>query len=168
MPCQMQGMTEELKLIASEQRVQDAIAAHGLETRLRILDTSAATAQMAAEAIGVDVGRIVKSLVFRGAETGQAHFLLVAGDNRVHEKRVGRQIGEKLERADVDFVRQATGFAIGGVSPFGHPAPLPTLIDETLFRFETVWAAGGAPRAVFEITPQLLLEKTSAKAIDVT
>jgi prolyl-tRNA editing enzyme YbaK/EbsC (Cys-tRNA(Pro) deacylase) len=161
-------MSDSPALIASEQRVADALEALHIAAQIRILDTSAATAQMAADALGVEVGRIVKSLVFRGAESGSAYFLMVAGDNRVHEKRVGHQLGEHLERADAEFVRQATGFAIGGVSPFGHPEPLPSVIDETLFRFETVWAAAGAPRAVFEISPRELFDKTGAGAIDVT
>ena len=156
------------RLSSSEQRVADALAAHGLGASVVLLETSGATAQMAADAIGIEVARIVKSLVFRGAESGRPYMLLVSGANRVHEKRVGRQLGEKLERADADFVRNTTGFAIGGVSPFGHPAPLATVFDQTLLGFETVWAAAGAPRAVFEIAPAELVRCTSAQVLDVT
>lgn len=153
---------------ASEQRVADAIAAHGLRTSVTILETPGTTAQMAADAIGIEVARIVKSLVFRGVESDAPYLLLVSGANRVHEKRTGRQLGEKLARADVDFVRAVTGFPIGGVSPLAHPAPIRTVIDETLFAYETVWAAAGTPRAVFETTAADLERCTKAQKIDVT
>ena len=153
---------------ASEQRVAEALVAKGLPQNIIILETSAATAQMAADALNIEVGRIVKSLLFRGADSGTPFMLPVSGANRVHEKRVGRQLGEKLERADADFVRAATGFAIGGVSPFGHPVPLTTLIDEALFAYDTVWAAAGNARAVFEISAPDLMRTTGAVKVNVT
>ncbi|HEY4199750.1 MAG TPA: YbaK/EbsC family protein [Devosiaceae bacterium] len=158
-------MTE---LTAAEQRVADALAAHTLPAQILIQAQSAATAQMAADALGVEIGRIVKSLLFRGADSGKPYMLLVSGANRVHEKRVGRLLGEKLERADADFVKEHTGFSIGGVSPFGHPAPLSIAMDDALFAFDTVWAAAGNPRSVFEITPADLERTTGAQRIDVT
>ena len=156
------------ELTSAERRVADALTSHGLPGRVIILDNLATTAQMAAEALGIEVGRIVKSLVFRGAETGKPYLLLVSGDNRVHEKRVGRLIGEPLERSDADFVKAHTGFSIGGVSPYGHPAPLATFIDQHLFDFPTVWAAAGNPRSVFEVTADDLLRTSGAARIDVT
>jgi hypothetical protein len=96
------------------------------------------------------------------------NLLLVSGANRVHEKRAGRQIGEVLERSDADFVKEWTGFSIGGVSPFGHPAPLTTYLDQDLFKYDTVWAAAGDPRSVFEITAADLERSTGATKIDVT
>lgn len=158
-------MTE---LTAAEQRVADALAVHRLPGRVIVLEQLATTAQMAADALGVEVGRIVKSLVFRGADSGKAYLLLVSGANRVHEKRTGRLIGERLERSDADFVKLHTGFSIGGVSPFGHPAPLATFVDEGLFAFETVWAAAGNPRSVFEIAADDLMRATGAQRIVVT
>jgi len=154
-------------LTAAEQRVADAIRSLGLPGAVRILDTSAATAPMAAEALQVEVGRIVKSLLFRSAETGAPIMLLVSGANRVHERRTGRRLGETLERADADFVKLHTGFSIGGVSPFGHPRPLRIGIDETLFTHTTVWAAAGHPRSVFEITPQDLQRATKGERVSV-
>jgi prolyl-tRNA editing enzyme YbaK/EbsC (Cys-tRNA(Pro) deacylase) len=154
------------ELTSAEQRVADALAAHSLPGRVIVLDQLATTAQMAA--VGIEVGRIVKSLVFRGADSGRPYLLLVSGANRVHEKRTGRQIGEALERSDADFVKLHTGFSIGGVSPYGHPAPLATFLDEGLFAFETVWAAAGNPRSVFEITASDLLQTTGARRISVT
>ena len=156
------------QLKPAEQRVAAALASHGLGARVIVLEHLATTAQMAAAALGVDVGRIVKSLLFVGAESGTPYLLLVSGANRVHEKRVGRLIGERLERSDADFVKQHTGFSIGGVSPFGHPAPLATYLDAALFGFDTVWAAAGDPRAVFEITAADLERTTGATRIDVT
>ncbi|MCD7060086.1 YbaK/EbsC family protein [Pelagibacterium xiamenense] len=155
-------------LRASERRVAEALARHGLPGRVTVLTELATTAQMAADALGVELGRIVKSLLFAGAETGTPYMVLVSGANRVHERRVGRLIGEKLARADADLVRKATGFAIGGVSPFGHPQPLPVYLDEDLFNYATVWAAAGDPRSVFEITPEALETATGATRITVT
>jgi prolyl-tRNA editing enzyme YbaK/EbsC (Cys-tRNA(Pro) deacylase) len=155
-------------LNSAEQRVADALDKHGLPGRVIVLEQLATTAQMAAGALGIEVGRIVKSLVFRGAETGKPYLLLVSGANRVHEKRVGRLIGEALERSDADFVKAHTGFSIGGVSPYGHPAPLATYIDHKLFEYTTVWAAAGNPRSVFEIAAPDLARTTGAERIDVT
>jgi prolyl-tRNA editing enzyme YbaK/EbsC (Cys-tRNA(Pro) deacylase) len=155
-------------LTPAEQRVADALAAHNLPARVIVLEQLATTAQMAAEALDVEVGRIVKSLVFRGAESGRPYLILVSGANRVHERRVGRLIGEKLDRSDADFVKTHTGFSIGGVSPYGHPAPLATYIDEALFGHQTVWAAAGHPRSVFEITAAELERTTGGQRIDVT
>ncbi|MCB9994245.1 MAG: YbaK/EbsC family protein [Hyphomicrobiaceae bacterium] len=155
-------------LTPAEQRVADALTGHGLSTKVRVLRELANTAQMAADALGVEVGQIVKSLCFRGAETGRPYFILVSGTNRVHEKRVGRLIGEVLERADADFVKEATGFSIGGVSPFGHPAPLATYFDQHLLDYATVWAAAGNPRSVFEIRSHDLQRTTAGTVIDVT
>ena len=156
------------ELTSSEQRVADALAERGLPARVIILEQLASTAQMAAEALGIEVGRIVKSLLFRGAQSGKPYLLLVSGENRVHERRVGRLIGETLERSDADFVKLHTGFSIGGVSPYGHPAPLTTYMDRRLFDFPTIWAAAGNPRSVFEITAADLERTTGATRIDVT
>ena len=158
-------MTE---LKAAEKRVAAVLEQHGLPARVIVLEQLATTAQMAAEAVGVEVGRIVKSLLFKGKQSGKPYLLLVSGANRVHEKRAGAQIGEALERSDADFVKEWTGFSIGGVSPFGHPAPLATFLDQDLFNYDTVWAAAGDPRSVFEISAGDLERTTGAKRIDVT
>jgi len=156
------------ELKAAERRVAAALEQHALSGRVIVLEQLATTAQMAAEALGVEVGRIVKSLLFKGKESGRPYLLLVSGANRVHEKRAGRQIGEALERPDADFVKEWTGFSIGGVSPYGHPAPLTTYLDQDLFNHDTVWAAAGDPRSVFEITAADLERTTGATRMDVT
>ena len=140
----------------SARRVQEALRALGLPGEVRELDDSTRTAPEAAAAVGCELGAIVKSLVFRGAGTGDAVLALVSGDNRADEARIAARVGETVLRADADFVRAATGYAIGGVPPVGHPAPLRTLVDEDLLRFQTVWAAAGTPRAVFPIDPRAL------------
>jgi prolyl-tRNA editing enzyme YbaK/EbsC (Cys-tRNA(Pro) deacylase) len=157
-----------IALNPAEQRVADALTAHGIPGRVVVLDQLATTAQMAADALGVEVGRIVKSLLFRGAHSGKPYLLLVSGANRVHEKHAGSRIGEPLERPDADFVKLHTGFSIGGVSPYGHPKKLDTFIDLRLYDFQTVWAAAGNPRSVFEITAPDLERTTAATKIDVT
>lgn len=152
----------------TEQRVADALATHALPGQVIVLEQLATTAQMAADALGIEVGRIVKSLLFKGKDSGRPYLLLVSGSNRVHEKRAGRRIGEVLERPDADFVKLHTGFSIGGVSPYGHPAPLTTYLDDALHAYETIWAAAGDPRSVFEITAADLERTTGATRIDVT
>ncbi|RDE10208.1 YbaK/EbsC family protein [Pelagibacterium lacus] len=155
-------------LRSSELRVAAALSEHALPGRVTVLTQLATTAQMAADALGIDLGRIVKSLVFTGGDAGEPVMVLVSGANRVHERRTGRAIGFKLERADADVVRSATGFAIGGVSPFGHLKPMPIYMDEDLFQYDTVWAAAGDPRSVFEIAPPDLQRTTAATRIAVT
>lgn len=129
-------------------------------------ETIARTAQEAADALGVDVGQIVKSLVFRGKETGQPFLLLVSGSNRVHEKRAASYLGEAIERPDAAFVREATGFAIGGVSPLGSTKPVTTVMDRSLLDFSVVWAAAGTPYHVFEVEPRRLADVLEARIVD--
>ena len=100
------------------------------------------------------MAQIVKSLVFRGSRTGKPILVLASGVNRVDEKRLGELAGEPVGKADADFVRKQTGFAIGGVPPVGHAAPIETYVDADLLQFEEVWAAAGTPRAVFRLKPQ--------------
>jgi prolyl-tRNA editing enzyme YbaK/EbsC (Cys-tRNA(Pro) deacylase) len=147
----------------SARRVQDALQALGLPGEVRELDGSARSAAEAAESVGCELGAIVKSLVFRGASSGEPVLALVSGDNRADEERIAAAIGEPVERADADFVRAATGYAIGGVPPVGHPAPLRTLVDEDLLRFEVVWAAAGTPHAVFPADPAALARAAGAE-----
>jgi prolyl-tRNA editing enzyme YbaK/EbsC (Cys-tRNA(Pro) deacylase) len=134
--------------------VQDALRDLGLPADdIRALDESTHTAVEAAAVVGAPLGAIVKSLVFRGRTSGAAVLVLVSGDRRASEPLVASVIGEDVERADADFVRAATGFAIGGVAPVGHPEPLRTVMDQGLLRFDVVWAAAGSPRAVFPVAP---------------
>ena len=125
-------------------RVQAALEAAGIDARVVVLPQSTRTAIEAAQACGCEVAQIVKSLVFVDG-AGEAVLVLTSGTNRVDEKRLG------LTKASADFVREKTGYAIGGVPPVGLATPVRTVIDEDLLRFERIWAAAGTPNAVFEM-----------------
>lgn len=152
----------------SAQRVQDALAAQGFSSAVIELADSTRSAAEAAAAVGCQVGQIAKSLIFKGAETGRAILVIASGANRVHEKRVGKLLGEKLEKADADFVREQTGFAIGGIPPIGHAALLTTLIDQDLLAYKEIWAAAGHPNAIFRLTPEELVRMTGGTVTAVT
>ena len=124
------------------------------------------TAADAAAAVGCDVAQIVKSLVFRRAG-GAALLVLASGRNRVDEGKVEALVGEPVGKADAAFVRAATGFAIGGVPPAGHPEPLETLVDADLLDHDVLWAAAGTPRTVFPLEPQELLTLTGGRVGDI-
>ena len=151
----------------STDRVQAAARAAGLSIEIREMPQSTRTAAEAAAACGTSVGQIVKSLVFRKARSGEAVLLLVSGANRVDQEGVAATVGEPLERMDADAVRQLTGFAIGGVAPLGSLTPLATFMDEDLLAFETIWAAAGAPYAVFAAAPRALATAAGARLIKV-
>ncbi len=147
----------------SAQRVQNALAARGLPLRVVELDASPRTAVEAAAAVGCAVGQIVKSLVFRGAASGQPLLVVTSGANRVSEAKLAELLGEPVERPDADYVRRVTGFAIGGVAPVGHSEPLLTWIDQDLLQYPEIWAAAGTPRAVFQLTPTELQTLTAGR-----
>ena len=139
-------------LPASAERVQRALEAAGVVAQVIELAVAARTAQQAADALNIAVGQIAKSLIFRTSITGRAVLVIAAGDRRVDEQRIARLVGEPIERAEPAFVRDRSGFAIGGVAPIAHARPMVTFIDASLRRFSTVWAAGGTPHCVFPIT----------------
>lgn len=150
---------------SSVERVRAAAMAAGLDINIVEMPGSTRTAEDAAKACGCTVGEIVKSLIFRGKASGQPVLLLVSGTNRVDESVVAETIGEKLGRADADWVRETTGFAIGGVSPLGHTAPVRTFMDRDLMTYQQVWAAAGSPRSVFAVAPDALVQATGADII---
>ena len=155
------------KLQSSAQRVQEALTALGLPCQVVELPASTRTAQEAAQAIGCTVAQIVKSLIFRGTRTGKPILVLASGVNRVNEKRLGEMAGEPIGRADAEFVRQHTGFAIGGVPPVGHPTPIETYIDADLLQYQEIWAAAGTPRAVFRLIPQDLQKMNRGSIVSI-
>ena len=140
-------------LSSSAQRVQDALAEKGVSVQVVELPDTTRTAEEAAAAIGCRVGQIAKSLIFKGKESGRAVLVIASGDNRVDVQKVAAALGEPIGKANADFVREQTGFVIGGVPPVGHEQPLPTFIDEDLRQLEEIWAAAGTPFAVFRLTP---------------
>lgn len=131
-----------------------------------MLDGAARTAQEAADALGVQLGQIAKSVIFKRKEDGAAVLVVTSGDRRVDEKKVSALVG-KVGRADPDFVKAQTGFSIGGVSPVAHLNPPVTLLDQDLWRFEVIWAAAGHPHGVFQLQPEDLKRLTGAPLADV-
>jgi prolyl-tRNA editing enzyme YbaK/EbsC (Cys-tRNA(Pro) deacylase) len=152
-------------LPAAAARVAAAAEALGLAVTVRVMPDSTRTAAEAAAACGCAVGQIVKSLVFQGKDTGRPLLLLVSGANRVNEKGVAVVLGEQLVRPDADFVRSVTGFAIGGIPPFGHATPLATWIDRDLLQYPLVWAAAGTPSTVFSVDPGHLRDAVGATVL---
>lgn len=148
------------------QRVSAALAQRGHPHAPLWLDVPARTSQEAADALGVTVGQIAKSVIFRRKSDETAVLVVTSGDKRVDEKRVAAHTGP-LGRADADFVKSRTGFSIGGVSPLAHATPCVTLIDRELFRFPEIWAAAGHPNGVFKLSPDQLVSLTGAPVADV-
>jgi prolyl-tRNA editing enzyme YbaK/EbsC (Cys-tRNA(Pro) deacylase) len=151
----------------SAQKVQDALNELGLSLQVVELPASTRTAVEAALAVGCQVGQIVKSLVFKAKRSETPILLIASGANRVDEKKIEALIGEPLGKADADFVRQRTGFAIGGVPPLGHLEALLTYIDADLFQYDTVWAAAGTPNAVFQLDPRDLPRMTGGQVVEI-
>jgi prolyl-tRNA editing enzyme YbaK/EbsC (Cys-tRNA(Pro) deacylase) len=148
------------------QRVSAALSERGHPHAPLWLDVAARTSQEAADALGVAVGQIAKSVIFRRKADDSAVLVVTSGDKRVDEKRVAAMIGA-LGRADADFVKSRTGFSIGGVAPLAHATPALTLIDRELFRFTEIWAAAGHPNGVFMLSPVQLEQLTGAPVADV-
>ncbi len=143
-------------------RVQEALNKVGVDVQVQTLPASTRTAREAAETIGCTVSEIAKSLVFKGQESNKAILAIMCGTSRADIRKLSALTGETVEQADPDFVKAATGFAIGGVPPVGLPADVSIYFDEELLRFTTVWAAAGGPHDVFAIAPQALAEISDA------
>ena len=145
-------------------RVRAALQAASLECTIHTLPDSTRTAVEAAAAVGCSVGEIAKSLVFRAGD--RAVIAVMSGDNRLDPAKLGAAIGERVGRADADFVRAATGFAIGGVPPLGHATPVDVFMDADLFRFDVIWAAAGSPYSVFAVEPARLRDAGAATVME--
>ena len=149
------------------QRTAQLLQQAGILTDVVEFEQPVRTSAEAAAAIGCSVAEIAKSIVFRGKASGAAVMVVASGDNRVSEAKVAVLVGEALGRADADFVRAATGYAIGGVAPFGHAQTCRVLLDEDLQRFVAVWAAAGTPYSVFPLSPAQLQQLTGAGWSDI-
>jgi len=156
------------ELPESAKRVQAALDRSGLAFRVVEMPASTRTAKEAAAAVGCSVAQIAKSIVFRGAASGRPILVVTSGTNRVNEQTMAALAGEPLEKASPDFVRESTGYAIGGVPPAGFPAPIATWIDQDLLQFDQIWAAAGTPFAVFGLDPRHLPELTGGTVARVT
>ena len=157
-----------MKLSENAQKIQNELIAHGINSKVIELPDSTRTAVEAGQAIGCTVAQIIKSLVFRGAESGQAVLIEASGINRVNEKTIAALIGEPIVKADADFVRAKTGFAIGGVPPLGHATKIQAVfIDEELLQYQELWAAAGTPHAVFPLTPGDMVKLSGGKVVSI-
>jgi len=153
------------------QRVARALLDKGHPHAPVMLDEAARTAQQAADALGVALGQIAKSIIFKRKPDAAAVLVITSGDRRVDEAKVQALVcvgGQKLGHADAEFVKLSTGFSIGGVSPVGHAVAPVTLIDRDLLRFDEIWAAAGHPHGVFKLKPADLVHLTGAPVVDVT
>src|SRR5690349_679647 len=149
----------------SAQKVQAALEQLGLTLEVVEMPDTTRSAAEAAQAIGCSVEQIAKSLIFKSKQTQRPILVIASGPNRVNEKRIGELLGEPIEKADADFVRQKTGFAIGGVPPVGHIEKPEVFIDEDLLQYKEIWAAAGTPHAVFRLLPGDLVKMTAGRVV---
>jgi prolyl-tRNA editing enzyme YbaK/EbsC (Cys-tRNA(Pro) deacylase) len=152
-------------LRSSADRVRQSLAALGHALEIKEFAATTRTSADAAAAIGCTVAQIAKSLIFRAVGSNRAVLVIASGINRVDEKRVAAALGDRIAKADATFVRDKTGFAIGGVAPVGHTEKPITLIDEDLLQHTEIWAAAGTPNAVFRLSPQALVAMTGGRVI---
>jgi prolyl-tRNA editing enzyme YbaK/EbsC (Cys-tRNA(Pro) deacylase) len=160
-------LEKNMPLSSSAQKVQDLLISLGFNCTVIEHAESTRTAQEAADRAGCTLGQITKSLIFKGKTSHKPILVLTSGSNRVDEKRISEYAGEHIVRADADFVRTVTGFAIGGVPPLGHAQKMETYLDEDLLQYKTIWAAAGTPNAIFELTPDDLQKMTGGKVAGV-
>jgi len=156
------------RLNPSSQKVQEYLRSVGVEAQVKEMPAATRTAKEAAQAIGCSVAQIAKSIVFRTEQSGRAVLVIASGANRVNEHRMSELIGEQIGKATPEFVRESTGFGIGGVPPVGHGNPLETWIDRDLLQFDIIWAAAGTPFTVFSIRPNQLQSITAGRIESVT
>ena len=156
-------MTQKLK--ASAAKVQQALTENGLDCQVIEMAVSTRTSQEAADAVGCTVGQIVKSILVKTKKTRLPVMILASGANRINLKTVADRLGESVRMADPDFVREKTGFVIGGVPPLGHAEKIDILMDEDLFAYEEIWAAAGTPNAMFKLTPWQLTQITAGEVL---
>lgn len=154
-----------MTLSSSAQRIQEELIKLGYDYTVIEAEESTRTAEEAAARVGCEVGQIVKSLIFQGKSSGKAILILTSGANRVDVNRIKAYANEKIRRADPEFVRECTGFAIGGIPPLGHVRLIETYVDEDLLRYEEIWAAAGTPKAVFKMQASELPKMTGGKVI---
>ena len=155
------------QLSPSAQKIQDLLNSLGYNCTVIEHAESTRTAQEAADRAGCELGQIVKSLIFRGKTSGKPILVLTSGANRVDEKRISEYAGESISRANADFVRTVTGFAIGGVPPIGHNKKMETYLDQDFLQYKVIWAAAGTPNSIFELNTEDLQKMTNGKIVQV-
>lgn len=148
-------------------KIKSFLEKFGIESEIKEFSETTKTAADAARALNCDLGQIAKSIVFKGIFSAKPVLVIASGKNRIGEKTIGDQLGEEIEKADADFVRAKTGFAIGGIPPFGHKEKIKTFIDEDLLKYPLIWAAAGTHNTVFPLTPKELVETTQGEVVPV-
>ena len=148
------------------ERVAQALRAAGVASQIVELPGAARTAKLAAEFLGCEVAQIANSLVFRGAASGAAILVMSSGTRRVDVEKLSAIVGEPIAKADAQFVRDRTGFAIGGVAPVGHTGSPRTFVERSLAAYPEVWAAAGHPNTVFKLAYAELVRITGGSEID--
>lgn len=154
-------------LTPSSQKVQDILVSLGYHCTVQESTATTRTAADAAALVGCHVGQIVKSLIFKGGDSSKPILVLTSGANRVNENQINAFAAEPIQRADPEFVRTVTGFAIGGVPPLGHLQSMETYIDEDLLQYSEIWAAAGTPNSLFKLTPDELIRMTNGRIVNV-
>lgn len=157
-----------MNLSSSALKVQQALNAIGMQLEVIELPDSTRTSLEAAQALGCQVGQIAKSIIFQTLTSHRPILVITSGSNRVNEIVIAELVGETIGKADADFVRQRTGFVIGGVPPLGHTEHVETFIDQDLLQYPEIWSAAGTPHAVFRLSPDDLLRMTGGLVIKVT
>lgn len=155
-------------LSPSAQKIQDLLISLRFNYTVIEHAESTRTAQEAADRAGCELGQIVKSLIFKGKDSGKPILILASGPNRVNEKRIAEYAGEPIIKPDADFVRTVTGFAIGGVPPIGHAQKMETYLDKDFLQYASIWAAAGTPNAIFELKTEDLQKMTGGQVVQVT
>lgn len=163
--CEDGGMSRPLS--ASAQRVQDTLVALGFPYQVQESEQVTRTAAEAAAVVGCTVGQIAKSLIFKARASDRGVLVITSGANRVAETLIATELGEPITKADAEFVREQTGFAIGGIPPLGHRAPLVIFIDQDLLQYDLIWAAAGTPNALFQLVPGDLVRMTGGRVVAV-
>lgn len=158
----------QVELSASARRVQEAITAAGFDYRVFELAVPVRTAADAAREVGCEVAQIAKSIVFRAIQSDRAVLVITSGAHRVSEERIAELLGEPIGKAEPAFVRERTGFAIGGIPPLGHASTIETFVDEHLLTLGRIWAAAGHPNALFELEPADLPRMAGGRVARVT
>lgn len=157
-------------LSKNSERIKNFLESKGLDVEVKEILESTRTAAEAADAIGCKVDEIAKSILFKGKETGKPVLVIASGSKRINEKKIEAESGEKIVKADAEFVKRETGFPIGGVPPFGHEnqEKIKVFVDNDLMDHEKVWAAAGTPNSVFRISPKELVRVSEGKVMDVS
>lgn len=153
--------------MSTKEKFEDFLTSKGYSFEIKEFSSSTHTSAQAALAIGCDISQIAKSIVFKGKKSQKPILVIVSGKNRVNEDKLAKIVGEKIEKAEADFVLETTGFPIGGVPPFGHKQKIETFIDEDLFNFSEIWASAGTENSVFKLTPEQLVQISRGKIINV-